>query len=224
MHDDAAAARKNPLPGDPPRPARHAAAQRRLSLQPVLRPLPRRREPAPHRGDDAATSPTWRSNFWRRRRIATLDITGGAPELNPHFRRLVSAARGHGRAGDGPLQPHRLRRRPARRTRPSSSPREQVEIVASLPCYLEDNVDRQRGKGVFDGSIRGLRAQRAGLRPRRLGPRAQPRLQPARAVAAAAAGGARSRLQAHPRRAVRRRFQPRSTRSPTCRSSASARR
>jgi radical SAM/Cys-rich protein len=34
---------------------------------------------------------------------------------------------------------------------------EQVEIVASLPCYLEDNVNRQRGKGVFDGSIRGLR-------------------------------------------------------------------
>ena len=33
---------------------------------------------------------------------------------------------------------------------------EQVEIVASMPCYLEDNVDRQRGKGVFDGSIRGL--------------------------------------------------------------------
>ncbi len=58
---------------------------------------------------------------------------------------------------------------------------EQVEIVASMPCYLEDNVDRQRGKGVFDASIRGLQApQRAGLRPRRLGPRAQPRLQPAR--------------------------------------------
>ena len=34
---------------------------------------------------------------------------------------------------------------------------QQVEIVASMPCYLEDNVDRQRGKGVFDGSIRGLR-------------------------------------------------------------------
>jgi radical SAM/Cys-rich protein len=34
--------------------------------------------------------------------------------------------------------------------------RQQVEIVASMPCYLEDNVDRQRGKGVFDGSIRGL--------------------------------------------------------------------
>ena len=38
---------------------------------------------------------------------------------------------------------------------------QQVEIVASLPCYLEDNVDRQRGKGVFDGSIRGLQALNA---------------------------------------------------------------
>ena len=34
---------------------------------------------------------------------------------------------------------------------------EQVEIIASMPCYLEDNVDSQRGKGVFDGSIRGLK-------------------------------------------------------------------
>ena len=45
---------------------------------------------------------------------------------------------------------------------------QQVEIVASMPCYLEDNVDRQRGKGVFDASIRGLqKAQCARLRPRR---------------------------------------------------------
>ena len=57
---------------------------------------------------------------------------------------------------------------PARRTSPHSSRAEQVEVVASMPCYLEDNVDRQRGKGVFDGSIRGLQAaQRARLRPRR---------------------------------------------------------
>ena len=42
-----------------------------------------------------------------------------------------------------------------------------VEVVASMPCYLEDNVERQRGKGVFDGSIRGLQqAQRARLRAR----------------------------------------------------------
>src|SRR6266852_4561877 len=69
------------------------------------------------------------------RHISTLDITGGAPELNPHFRRLVRAARDLA----------------------EFLKLEQVEIVASLPCYLADNVDRQRGKGVFESSIRGLR-------------------------------------------------------------------
>ena len=42
--------------------------------------------------------------FLARKRVATLDITGGAPELNPHFRELVRAARRDGRAGDGSLQ------------------------------------------------------------------------------------------------------------------------
>jgi radical SAM/Cys-rich protein len=94
--------------------------------------------------------------FLERRRIATLDITGGAPELNPHFRRLVSAARDMGArvmdrcnltilevAGQEDLADFLAA--------------QQVEIVASLPCYLEDNVDHQRGKGVFDGSVRALR-------------------------------------------------------------------
>ena len=45
-------------------------------------------------------------DFLERRRISTLDITGGAPELNPHFRRLVTRRARHGREGDGPLQPH----------------------------------------------------------------------------------------------------------------------
>jgi len=90
------------------------------------------------------------------RRIATLDITGGAPELNPHFRRLVRAARDLGVrvidrcnltilevAGQEDLA--------------EFLKLQQAEIVASLPCYLADNVDRQRGKGVFESSIRGLR-------------------------------------------------------------------
>jgi radical SAM/Cys-rich protein len=94
--------------------------------------------------------------FVERRRITTLDVTGGAPELNPHFRRLVHAARDMGVrvmdrcnltilevAGQEDLGGF-LRA-------------QQVEIVASMPCYLLDNVDRQRGKGVFDGSIRGLK-------------------------------------------------------------------
>jgi radical SAM/Cys-rich protein len=93
--------------------------------------------------------------FLERRRIATLDITGGAPELNPHFRRLVSAARAMGvrvmdRCNLTILEV------PGQEDLADFLAREQVEIVASMPCYLEDNVDRQRGKGVFDGSIRGL--------------------------------------------------------------------
>lgn len=93
--------------------------------------------------------------FLERRRIASLDITGGAPELNPHFRRLVTAARDMGvrvmdrcnltilgEAGQDDLG--------------TFLAGQQVEIVASMPCYLEDNVDRQRGKGVFDASISGL--------------------------------------------------------------------
>jgi radical SAM/Cys-rich protein len=93
--------------------------------------------------------------FLARRRISTLDITGGAPELNPHFRALVHAARDMGvrvmdRCNLTILEV------PGQEDLAAFLAREQVEIVASMPCYLEDNVDRQRGKGVFDGSIRGL--------------------------------------------------------------------
>jgi radical SAM/Cys-rich protein len=94
--------------------------------------------------------------FIERRRIATLDITGGAPELNAHFRRLVSAARTRGvkvmdRCNLTILE------QPGQEDLAEFLAREQVEVVASMPCYLEVNVERQRGKGVFDGSIRGLR-------------------------------------------------------------------
>src|SRR5439155_1837670 len=93
--------------------------------------------------------------FLARRRVATLDITGGAPELNPHFRRLVTAARDMGvRVTDRCNLT--ILEVPGQEDLAAFLAREQVEIVASMPCYLEDNVDRQRGKGVFDGSIRGL--------------------------------------------------------------------
>lgn len=90
-----------------------------------------------------------------RRNVRTLDITGGAPELNPHFRRLVRAARAMGvtvmdrcnltileAAGQEDLAEFLAD--------------SEVQIVASLPCYLESNVDAQRGRGVFDASLRGL--------------------------------------------------------------------
>jgi radical SAM/Cys-rich protein len=93
--------------------------------------------------------------FLDRRRITALDITGGAPELNPHFRRIVTTARGMGvhvmdRCNLTIMEVE------GQEDLPEFLAREQVEVVASMPCYLEDNVDRQRGKGVFDGSIRGL--------------------------------------------------------------------
>ena len=93
--------------------------------------------------------------FLERRRVSKFDITGGAPELNPHFRRMVSAARAMGvrvidRCNLTIIEVD------GQDDLPEFLAREQVEIVASMPCYEEDNVDRQRGKGVFDASIRGL--------------------------------------------------------------------
>jgi radical SAM/Cys-rich protein len=94
-------------------------------------------------------------NVLERRGIPTLDITGGAPELNPHFRTLVRRARA--------LGVHVIDRCnltildvPGQEDLAEFLAGGQVEITASMPCYLEDNVDRQRGKGVFDASIRAL--------------------------------------------------------------------
>ena len=87
--------------------------------------------------------------------IKTLDITGGAPELNPHFRRLVEAARNLGvRVIDRCNLT--ILFEPGHEDLAQFFVEQQVEITASLPCYLEDNVDRQRGKGVFGTSIRAL--------------------------------------------------------------------
>jgi radical SAM/Cys-rich protein len=95
-----------------------------------------------------------------RRRIPTLDITGGAPELNPHFRSLVQAARAIGvrvidRCNLTILDV------PGQEDLGKFLAGQQVEITASMPCYLEDNVDRQRGKGVFEASIRALKSLNA---------------------------------------------------------------
>lgn len=85
----------------------------------------------------------------------TLDLTGGAPEMNPHFRDLVRSARSLGvevidrcnltifeEEGFADL--------------PEFLAEQGVRVVASMPCYSEKNVDLQRGKGVFEKSIRGL--------------------------------------------------------------------
>ncbi len=88
--------------------------------------------------------------------VSQLDLTGGAPEMNPHFRRLVEGARS--------LGAHVMDRcnltileEPGYEDLPAFLAAHEVEIVASLPCYLEQNVDAQRGDGVFAASIRALK-------------------------------------------------------------------
>lgn len=94
--------------------------------------------------------------FLRHSSLGTLDLTGGAPELNPHFRYLVEQARG--------LGVHVMDRcnltvltEPGQDSLAGFLAEHQVEIFASLPCYLQENVDGQRGKGVYTGSIEGIR-------------------------------------------------------------------
>ena len=87
--------------------------------------------------------------------VQTLDVTGGAPELNPYFRMLVTRARALGRRVMDRCNLTVLEL-PGHEELASFLAEHMVEIVASLPCYLEDNVDRQRGHGVFSASIRCL--------------------------------------------------------------------
>jgi radical SAM/Cys-rich protein len=92
--------------------------------------------------------------------VQTLDLTGGAPELNPHFRRLVVAARQLGRRVIDRCNLTILFE-PEMAGLAEFLADQQVEVVASLPCYLEENVDKQRGRGSFDASIEGLQALNA---------------------------------------------------------------
>ena len=87
--------------------------------------------------------------------VRTLDLTGGAPELNPNFRQLVAATSARGLRVIDRCNLTILEE-PGQEGLAEFLASWRVEVVASLPCYLEDNVDRQRGKGTFDASIRGL--------------------------------------------------------------------
>jgi radical SAM/Cys-rich protein len=94
--------------------------------------------------------------FIKQQNIKTLDLTGGAPEMNPDYSYLVASAR-------------ELNVRVINRCNltileedgyewlPEFFVEQNVELVASMPCYLQENVDRQRGSGVFDDSIKGLK-------------------------------------------------------------------
>ncbi len=88
--------------------------------------------------------------------IKTLDLTGGAPEMNPHFRKIVRQARGLGRQVIDRCNLTILLAN-GFRDLPQFLADHQVEIVASLPCYLEENTDAQRGQGAFNQSLQALR-------------------------------------------------------------------
>src|SRR5258708_18653577 len=90
------------------------------------------------------------------RSVHTVDITGGAPELNANFRWLVSESRGMGKQVIDRCNLTVLFE-PGQETLAEFLAANQVEITASLPCYTEGNVDQQRGKGTFEKSIRALR-------------------------------------------------------------------
>ncbi len=94
-------------------------------------------------------------DFMGRSRLRSLDLTGGAPELNPHFRRLVLAAR---KAGMQVIDRCNLTVlfEPGQQDTARFLAENKVKIVASMPCYLKNNVDAQRGEGVFDSSLQAL--------------------------------------------------------------------
>ena len=86
----------------------------------------------------------------------TLDLTGGSPEMNPHFRWLVEAAIDRGMHVMDRLNPT-IMEEPGYEWVGEFLARHRIEAVASLPCYSQENVDEQRGDGVFESSIKALR-------------------------------------------------------------------
>lgn len=104
---------------------------------------------------------TWASmtrilEFMKMSEVQLVDITGGAPELNPSFRRFVKEIRELGR--DVMVRCNlTVIFEPSQDDLPTFYRENECELVCSLPCYLEENVDGQRGKGVFQKSIDALR-------------------------------------------------------------------
>jgi radical SAM/Cys-rich protein len=90
-----------------------------------------------------------------RHGIATFDLTGGSPEMNPHFRWFVTTARTRGLHVMDRLNPTLIEEPGYEWVAPFLADA-RIEVVASLPCYSEANVDEQRGTGVFTSSIRAL--------------------------------------------------------------------
>ncbi|MCK5666069.1 MAG: arsenosugar biosynthesis radical SAM protein ArsS [Thiotrichaceae bacterium] len=93
--------------------------------------------------------------FAEKYQLEKLDLTGGSPEMNPNFQWLVKKAKQQGLHVMDRCNPTILVEPDYEETAEFLA-EQQVEVIASLPCYLEDNVDAQRGKGVFSASIKGL--------------------------------------------------------------------
>lgn len=87
--------------------------------------------------------------------LKTVDITGGAPEMNPHFRHFVTEIR---KMGIQVIDRCNLTIffEPGQQDTPQFLKDQGVSVIASLPCYSKDNVEKQRGRGVFGKSIEGL--------------------------------------------------------------------
>ena len=93
--------------------------------------------------------------FMDRQGIENLDVTGGSPEMNPEFRYLMRSAKDLGVHLMDRCNPT-IMEEPGYEWVGEFLADQEVEVIASLPCYTSDNVDQQRGKGVFDASIKAL--------------------------------------------------------------------
>lgn len=93
--------------------------------------------------------------FLEHHEIQLLDVTGGSPEMNPHFKYLVTEAREMGVSVMDRCNPTILLE-PGYENYAQFLADQQVIVTASLPCYAEQNVDQQRGKGVYQESVAAL--------------------------------------------------------------------
>jgi radical SAM/Cys-rich protein len=114
-------------------------------------------EAGPHRTEELSPSVCEQliQMIQRFPQLKVIDLTGGAPEMNYGFRPLVEAA---SKAGKTVIVRSNLTIffEPGFESLPDYFAQHQVQVVASLPCYLEENVDAMRGKGVFNQSVQAL--------------------------------------------------------------------
>ena len=96
-------------------------------------------------------------------RCRLVDLTGGAPELNSHFRPFVKALRERNHNVQVRTNLTVLLKR-GMEDLPDFFREHRVQLVASLPCYTEENVSVQRGSGVYEKSIEAIRRLNAWLR------------------------------------------------------------